>query len=1414
MLPNTTSFQMMSGIRCDGFGHLMIADAKARTLKSCDDESSEMCSRRQDEMVWLAALSRTLTYDRSTSFLRRTILLFTNVNMRELLAIVLLKFILASDIGLNLPCNRELDGLLAVDPDGDPSAFLSCQSPGEGSMGYWERKVCPGAMVFDFINQQCRERKHKHRKQPILNIAGPGQSCRENEICAGGSICTFPIALCLCPGELEEQDGECVLPPTAAILIAKALTYLPRTLAKPSQPPTMPATYPPSRPQPVFVPSTTPVPIYTPHPTQPHPQPAQPMQPVHSYSQSPFGGHYVQSPNINQEKPQTSHTMQPSQPSYFNYQSSMSPAPVRPSGKSNQMKISLGGSKQSGVGVQCSLNTDCMIGAYCNGNTQPPTCQCLSTHVNIEGRCEKEEVLANEKCGDIHGVHQTCSKGFICTNHSGVCVSVIGAFKNINGQCTVGDRCSGGSTCRANVCQCIDGSSEHHGRCRQSPGGRCTYGETCDGGSSCEFGLCRCPDGHIISSGKCVMGSAEPGKSCQNGQKCVHGSVCRFGMCMCVAKYVTSKGRCVRRENVLTSISSTTAVTTPIKVGSLKGPGFECHEKDICNGGSTCREGFCVCSDLEVIINGQCVGSHEKANEVVDNLLVAAPGQPCDARTNCTGGSTCINRACTCEHGAIDESGRCSEVKKEYGANAAPAKKSPDQFQPGSACALTIECPYRTQCVRGVCRCKKGETIVDNTCRKAIHQVLPGGKCDPRKGYDCIGEAHCFYGVCTCTRHLINNGKECVTVSEMEMVTPGKRCGPGQSCNGGSRCIDGICRCPEDEVPDVNKKCVKKSQVYPVFDKFSVPSTTLVYRPEPVLPTTTPVPNITPALDMMGELEAFEAMLKANPSFSQTEAPVPQTIFGHTCQTKDDCPANAFCFQQLCRCMIGFRASAGYCQPISASCVTPSADQGKPCAQLAHPGEDCTHGQVCSFNSYCGLFSGVCECPSGMATTNERCERTMAAPGLGCVTSRNCYGPSYCDNGLCLCKTGYELVNDFCVLVGQTPQGSMKDLSIQPIEPYVTSTDECVDVPRNANLAGIGESCRNGEICLGGSRCLQNICMCDENRHDILGICVTTARPGDDCSNGQICVDGAVCAASVKACVCPPGRISKLGRCVEKEHALGEPKMVGPGSECGSQAICDDNSFCSGEGVCVCLPRFELYGEKCVPNVMIKHPGDGCSSGNICSAGSECKDNVCTCPSGQLIIEGKCVRVTNDIRKRPVRPDCTSDADCSDHYHCVDQKCVCHGNFSHCLRLVLKRAEASCIEDAHCPQNAVCTGNICTCKDEYKMISNFCVPSDMNKWRIVKGTKTVKDIALDKGSEPGASCSDANFCTVGSVCINGQCVCDFESVPKDGSCVSRSGNLGVGEHCSDAYKCRDGLVCVLERCMCPDDDLTCDGVFP
>ncbi|KAJ1366275.1 hypothetical protein KIN20_026891 [Parelaphostrongylus tenuis] len=463
----------------------------------------------------------------------------------------------ASDIGLNLPCNRELDGLLTADPDGNSSVFLSCQSAGADntSKGYWLRNVCPENMVFDFIKQQCR--RHKYRRPPTLNIAilnnscangetciggtvcdferlrclcpydtvpkletlscvkirgnippktasyafnsfgnneklpstssgfipnplqsnvapnffgsswlnfssffnkenssntkfniqnnndkqnranyasiasqtpisnenanfygnsasqsrgtnssanknkittddhkisglpftsqhqpiaslvfqpnflatttypeptrkittlvRPGQSCRGNEICTGGSICTHPIKLCLCPGELEEKDGECVLPPAVTI---RAIEGLSRRGNAPMEPITE----------------------------------GQVAQTSTNYSSNHLKPMFVSSAvsSSNHIKSVTKVPLLPSQEPVTSHYSTMTLPAVKPFVEPNH-KIISPGSKQSGVGVTCSLNTDCMIGAYCNGNTNPPSCQCLSTHVNVDGHCERGE---------------------------------------------------------------------------------------------------------------------------------------------------------------------------------------------------------------------------------------------------------------------------------------------------------------------------------------------------------------------------------------------------------------------------------------------------------------------------------------------------------------------------------------------------------------------------------------------------------------------------------------------------------------------------------------------------------------------------------------------------------------------------------------------------------------------------------------------------------------------------------------------------------------------------------------------------------------------------------------------------------------------------------------------------------------
>jgi len=75
-------------------------------------------------------------------------------------------------------------------------------------------------------------------------------------------------------------------------------------------------------------------------------------------------------------------------------------------------------------------------------------------------------------------------------------------------------------------------------------------------------------------------------------------------------------------------------------------------------------------------------------------------------------------------------------------------------------------------------------------------QVLPGGRCDTQKGLDCVGESHCFYGICVCLYGLVIVGHECANADVLKPVPPGGICSQGQQCQGRARCVRGKCQCP------------------------------------------------------------------------------------------------------------------------------------------------------------------------------------------------------------------------------------------------------------------------------------------------------------------------------------------------------------------------------------------------------------------------------------------------------------------------------------------------------------------------------------------------------------------------------------------------------------------------------------------
>ncbi|GMT34158.1 hypothetical protein PFISCL1PPCAC_25455, partial [Pristionchus fissidentatus] len=173
---------------------------------------------------------------------------------------------------------------------------------------------------------------------------------------------------------------------------------------------------------------------------------------------------------------------------------------------------------------------------------------------------------------------------------------------------------------------------------------------------------------------RCVQ---PPGGRCSHGQTCTGDAACEFGVCRCAPGARAEGASCVR---------------------DVAGPGESCQLGQRCREGAACRFGLCLCTGGKWALNGRCVRK---------TAIVA--GARCSAgAVECTPGTACLGGFCSCADGLIiNASGVCAPkvtfhtYPKQSGVTLTPESK----LEHGAKCSSTMECPYMTECMRGVCRC-------------------------------------------------------------------------------------------------------------------------------------------------------------------------------------------------------------------------------------------------------------------------------------------------------------------------------------------------------------------------------------------------------------------------------------------------------------------------------------------------------------------------------------------------------------------------------------------------------------------------------------------------------------------------------------------------------------------------------------
>ncbi|KAI1724096.1 EB module domain-containing protein [Ditylenchus destructor] len=828
------------------------------------------------------------------------------------------------------------------------------------------------------------------------------------------------------------------------------------------------------------------------------------------------------------------------------------------------------------------------------------------------------------------------------------------------------------------------------------PDNKCEQGDFCDGGSTCVQSKCQCPKGFTAQDKNCIVNRAvitswngnnneidqeetggqerrvvkkSPGLNCrQNPNICSGGSYCYNGYCVCPEGYEERNGECVvPKIFVEPGRSCDRPVNSIAQMECIAAPGEPCVlNVTRCTGNSQCAAGVCTCPYQQVALNGQCA---------TVNVITQMPTQACTPQTICLGNSQCVAGRCQCvPNTALSRSGTiCQPV--------AVIMQSPTGV-PGTSCVPgTQACQPGSACQQGVCVCMNGQVVYDGRCVTLAKYANPGESC-AQTSITCGGGSRCVQGICACDPGYTPRNNICMPYliqppqpgiqpagqpfpSGVVPLRPGENCDPrceytgtcSRACSGGSVCADGVCTCPQGQYP-VNGQCVP----------YAVTS-----RPPCVLEGRLAYWEYVNVRQVMtaGKFHDKESCINgfllqpqaSDPSAPATSArrdnpPSPflndkssvtssngqpvrrsnQQKLGHRCAESAECVQGAECLFGVCACPPETVANDnGWCVPESANGNFEGDRNAMKKVPEASP----------SFSAYFSKPVNTVKSISNVLTYE------LPMPGMNCGGDFGdiCAMGAICRDVGKLDTGGFS--NKFCVcerrkVTNSTGHCTTKLLSDSVIK--LPGSPECKEQPTTS-----ATSCAHGSICRHG------FCLCDPPTlyiNDGQGNCIRRPQnngngiknnqkmtsmngatdksfdseslfdlktvddfkklAGDECSMHKECEPPALCVQEI--CTCPDGTVENQehGTCVYRQDSAP------PGSWCSDDAkvFCNGGSQCY-DNVCVCPYGNVISGLNCVPAPRVP-PGFSCSNGEICAGGAYCSDGVCKCRSSVTVQNQNC----------------------------------------------------------------------------------------------------------------------------------------------------------------------------------------------